>query len=138
MTKYEFRAVPCPQRAQRSRNVTKGADAFSETLNTAINELAVEGWDYIRAETIDVTSRGLFKRRTEQRTFLVFRRELRPLIEPRPIMDLSRDVEKVKARRVRSQPLVQFVRDGGRRISPTEVPANTDASANLAHVTAAE
>lgn len=137
MTKYEFRTVPCPQRAQRDRKVTKGSDPFSETLTSAINELSSEGWDYIRTESIDVQKAGLF-RRAEQRTFLVFRREIRPLVEPRQVSTLGHDLERVRTRRVKSQPLVQFVRNGGRKITPSEPPANTDMKTNFLTITAAE
>ncbi len=139
MTKYEFRAVPCPQRAQRSTKLPKGADAFAETLNSAINDLAVEGWDYVRTDTVEVKTRRLLSRRKENRSFLVFRREIRPLIDPRPIMDLTRDTEKVRARRVKSQPLVQFVRSGGRKITPNAAdPAIEPGAGPLLLSTAAE
>lgn len=140
MTKYEFRAVPCPQRAQRHQNMPKGADAFSETLTNAINELAGEGWDYIRTEAVTVKTRGFLRRRSEDRTFLVFRREIRALIEPRSGTSLGVDVEKVRARRVKARPAVEFVRSGGRRITVADVdtPANLDAATPATPVTAAE
>jgi hypothetical protein len=136
MTKYEYRAIPCPGKALSRRDLPKGADPFCETLAAAINDLAGEGWDYIRAETIEVRTRRLLRRRTEERTFLVFRRETKPLIEPRPIVDFTRNVEKVRARRVKSDDAVAFVRSGGRRIRPQ--PANADAPASGAPLTAAE
>lgn len=132
MTKYEFRAVPCPQRAQRNRRLAKGTDAFSDTLTAAINELSVEGWDYIRTDTIEVKKSGLLSR-AQERSFLVFRREVRPLIEPRPVSNLGQDVERVRARRVKSQPLVQFVRNGGRKITPRIETAHIDADGESAN-----
>lgn len=138
MTKYEYRAIPCPEKALSQRDLPRGADPFCETLAAAINDLAGDGWDYIRAETIEVRTRRLFRRRPEQRTFLVFRREAKPIIEPRPIVDLGRSVEKVRARRVKSDAVVEFVRSGGRRVTPN--PANADAPAETreASLTAAE
>ena len=125
MTKYEFRAIPCPERAMRAADMPPGADPFCETLAAAINDLATDGWDYIRAETIEVTSRRFLRLRKQNRTFLVFRREARPLIAPRPLADPGFDMRKVRARRVRSDDVVEFVRSGGRRITPR--PANADA-----------
>lgn len=138
MTKYEYRAIPCPEKPLRQRDLPAGADPFCETLTAAINDLAGEGWDYIRAETIEVRTRRFLKSRKEERTFLVFRRESKPLIEPRPIIDLGRSAEKVRARRVKSEGAVEFVRSGGRRITP--LPANSEAPAVTAgaRVTAAE
>jgi|GEM_PF-3473860 len=138
MTKYEYRAIPCPEKALRQRDLPKDADPFCETLTAAINDLAGEGWDYIRAETIEVRTRRFLKSRKEERTFLVFRREAKPLVEPRPIIDLGRSAEKVRARQVKSEGAVEFVRSGGRRITP--LPANSEAPAVIAgaRVTAAE
>lgn len=127
MTKYEFHAIPCPERAIRAADLPPGADPFCETLAAAINDLATDGWDYIRAETIEVTSRRFLRLRKRQRTFLVFRREARPLIEPRPVADPVFEMQKVHPRRVRSHDVVEFVRAGGRRITPS--PANADAPA---------
>lgn len=144
MTKYEFRAVPCPQRAQRHQNMPKGADAFSETLTDAINDLAGDGWDYVRTDAVTVQTRGLFRRRSESREFLVFRREARALIPARPSVGQSTDVpsnvQKVRARRVKARPAVEFVRSGGRRINVADMdaPANLDAAAPALPVTAAE
>ncbi|MEO1196466.1 MAG: hypothetical protein AAFX45_09860 [Pseudomonadota bacterium] len=140
MTNYEFRAVPCPQRAQRHQNMPKGADAFSDTLTAAINDLAGAGWDYVRTDSATVKTRGFFRQRSEERTFLVFRREIRPLIAPRPVLDQGVEIQKVRARRVKARPAVEFVRSGGRRInvSDMDAPANLDAAAPAMPVTAAE
>lgn len=135
MTKYEFRAIPCPERALRSADIPAGADPFCETLAAAINDLAAEGWDYIRSETIEVKTRRFLRLRKQDRTFLVFRREARPLLENRPLLDPAGDIRKVRARRVKSEAVVEFVRGGGRRIQPD--PANTEALAEPL-VTAAE
>ena len=122
----------------------KGADAFSETLTDAINELAGEGWDYVRTDAVTVQTRGLLRRRSETREFLVFRRETRPLIAPRPsvghMVDVQGDVQKVRARRVKARPAVEFVRSGGRRINVADMdaPANLDVAAPAATLTAAE
>jgi len=138
MTRYEYRAIACPEKASARRDLPKGADPFCATLSAAINDLAGDGWDYIRAETIEVRTRRFFRSRGEHRTFLVFRREARPLIQPRPVVDLGRSMEKVRGRRVKSEGAVEFVRSGGRRITP--MAANADGPARSAGlpVTAAE
>lgn len=139
MTKYEFRAVPCPQRAQRKPDMPKGLEGFCETLSGSINELAGEGWDYVRTEKIEVKERRLFRRKSAERTFLIFRREAKPLIDPRPVIDLAGDVERVRARRVKSKPLVEFVRAGGRKIEVAETPQQANADTQpLLLTTAAE
>lgn len=140
MTKYEFKAVACPDRARR--DVAPGADAFCETLTAAINELAGDGWDYVRAETIEVRTRRFLRSRRETRTFLVFRREAVPLFVPRAAVDFGQSVAQVRARRVKSDEVVAFVRGGGRRVvAPRDnETANADMPAFRAGapVTAAE
>lgn len=132
MTKYDYRAVPCPDRALRKRDLPKGADPFAETLTAAINELASEGWDYLRVEAVEIKTRRFLWTKTEERHFLVFRREARPLIEPRALSDLGGDIEKVRARRVKSEATVAFVRNGGRRIVPKAANENSAAPVTAA------
>lgn len=124
MTKYEYRAIPCPERTLRARDLPDGTDPFGQTLTAAINDLAGDGWDYVRAETIDLKTRRLFGRRSETRSFLVFRRDLKPAAEPRPVIDLGRDAERVRARRVKSEDVVTFMRGSSRRGLPE--PSMTD------------
>lgn len=138
MTKFEFRAIPCPERALRQRDLPAGADAFCETLSAAINDLAGEGWDYVRAETIEVKTRRGFRTRKADRTFLVFRREIEPLFAARPATDVGRDVERVRARRVKSGAVVEFVRGGGRRIATTAANSDTQSETMGYPVSAAE
>lgn len=75
-TPWEYKAVPAPHRARRFRGVKGRAESFARTLEAAIGEEAVEGWEFLRAESLPCEERaGWFGgRRTEWRTVLVFRR----------------------------------------------------------------
>lgn len=73
MTSYEYRVVPAPDRAAKSRK--KGADPFAETLSVALNAESKDGWEFQRAETLPVREKtGLTGTRSAFRTLLIFRR----------------------------------------------------------------
>ena len=93
MKLYEYRVIPAPQRTQRVKGVKSTGDRFAHLLTDAINELAEDGWEYVRAETLPCEERkGLTKRENSMQTVLVFRlmpaeaeREARALAEPDPL-----------------------------------------------------
>ncbi|MCZ4255998.1 DUF4177 domain-containing protein [Sulfitobacter sp. G21635-S1] len=75
MPRYEYKVVPAPSKGRKGKGV-KGAEArFSYGLQELMNELAGEGWEYQRAETLPSVERaGLTSTTTEWRNVLVFRR----------------------------------------------------------------
>ena len=72
---YEYKVVPAPVRGQRGPGV-KGAEArFAHALEVTINEMAAEGWEYQRAETLPSEERqGLASTGVTYRNLLIFRR----------------------------------------------------------------
>ena len=74
---YEYKVVPAPAKAPKVRGL-KGPARFASGLETLMNELAQDGWEYLRAEALqEVESRGFLAGSQEvTRTVLVFRREL--------------------------------------------------------------
>ncbi|PTX54029.1 uncharacterized protein DUF4177 [Litoreibacter ponti] len=75
MTTYEYQVVPAPRKAKAPRKV-KGPEAkFATTLTDVINEMAADGWEYQRAETLPCDERqGFTGRTTKYHSVLVFRR----------------------------------------------------------------
>ncbi len=72
---YEYKVVPAPTRGRKARGVKTPADRFALALETAINALAAEGWEFQRSETLPAEERhGLAKRTTVDQNMLVFRR----------------------------------------------------------------
>ena len=72
MRRFEFKVVPVPGKCAR---LSGGASSvMAETLEEALNVLAVEGWDFFRSETVAM-KRGWFSRRRDAQDVLVFRRE---------------------------------------------------------------
>ncbi len=75
MTEYEYRVVPSPARGEKAPGI-KGPEArFAHALERLMNEMAAEGWEYQRAETLPSEERaGLTGSVTHWRNLLVFRR----------------------------------------------------------------
>lgn len=76
MQTYEYKAVPAPNRSKRVKGVKTTAGRFAALLTDTMNELAREGWEYMRSDSLPVEDKpGLLKSRVETyQTMLVFRR----------------------------------------------------------------
>ena len=76
MTHYDYKVVPAPKRAKRVKGVHGSEELFALTLTEAINEVARQGWEYVRAEHLPAEApRGWFRGRSRaSRRVLVFRR----------------------------------------------------------------
>ncbi|APX11820.1 DUF4177 domain-containing protein [Tateyamaria omphalii] len=75
MPGWEYKVVPAPTKGQKGQGI-KGAEArFAHALETLMNDMAREGWEFQRAETLPSIERsGLTGSTTEWRNMLVFRR----------------------------------------------------------------
>lgn len=76
MTHYDYKVVPAPRRAKKIKGVRAPEELFALTLTEAINEVARQGWEYVRAEHLPAeASRGWFRTASHgEQTVLVFRR----------------------------------------------------------------
>lgn len=97
MSGWEYKVVPAPTKGVKTKGV-KGPEArFAYALETMMNEMGREGWEFQRAETLPSIERsGLTGSTTEWRNLLVFRRpvsapidEFEPELLPPPV-DLPR------------------------------------------------
>ncbi|WP_341861174.1 DUF4177 domain-containing protein [Gymnodinialimonas sp. 57CJ19] len=72
--KTEYKVVPAPEKARKQRGL-KGAALFAHSVEALMNELAAEGWQYLRADTLPHEERsGLTNKTTTYRNLLVFQR----------------------------------------------------------------
>ncbi|MBP1804587.1 DUF4177 domain-containing protein [Rubellimicrobium aerolatum] len=80
MHSHDYRVVPAPRRGLKAKGLRRPEERFANALETEMNRLAREGWEYVRTDTLPHEhKRGWFSRPvTEMRTVLVFRR-------PRPV-----------------------------------------------------
>lgn len=76
MADVEYKVVPAPVRGQKARGVKQPEARFALTVETVLNEMAAEGWEFVRAEMLPSEERsGLSKTVTTWRNLLVFRRD---------------------------------------------------------------
>ena len=72
---YEYKVIPAPMRGTKAPGVKTNEDRFALSLETAMNDLAADGWEYIRADTLPCEQReGLMSKTTVYQNMLVFRR----------------------------------------------------------------
>lgn len=83
MRNFEYKAVPAPTRGQKAKGVKTTEDRFALSITDVLNEMAEDGWEYIRAETLPCDERkGLTGTQTTYQNMLIFRRfkaEAQPL-----------------------------------------------------------
>ena len=74
MPRYEYKVVPAPRIPNKVRGLRHAAARFALTIEEAINTSAVDGWEFMRSETLPCEHRGWFSRKTHEHTLLLFRR----------------------------------------------------------------
>ena len=77
MQRYEYKVVPAPHKGVKAKGVRSPQGRFANSIELQLNELAAEGWEFLRAELLPSEERsGLTGSTTNWRNLLVFRREL--------------------------------------------------------------
>ncbi|GEM_PF-256258 len=75
MTTYEYKVVPAPTRGRKGRGVSGSEARFAFAIETMMNDMAADGWEYVRADTLPQEERqGLTGTQVTYRTLLVFRK----------------------------------------------------------------
>jgi len=75
--RYEYKVLPAPRRGRKSGEVKSAEGRFALGIEEQINELAHDGWEYLRSDILPSDERqGLTSTRTVYRSVLVFRRAL--------------------------------------------------------------
>jgi len=89
---YEYKVVPAPAKGRKGPGIKGAEGRFAHGIEAAINMMAVDGWEYLRADTLPSEERqGLTSSQTVYRSVLVFRRVLEPeaIAAPATPMDPS-------------------------------------------------
>ncbi len=74
---HEYKVVPAPRRGEKAKGAKTTADRFAVALTALMNEMARDGWEYLRADTLPCEERvGLTGKATAFQNMLVFRRAL--------------------------------------------------------------
>ena len=75
MSKFEYKAVPAPTRGTKAKGAKSTEDRFAVSITEALNEMAADGWEYVRAETLPCDERkGLTGTQTTYQNILIFKR----------------------------------------------------------------
>lgn len=86
----EYTVIPAPGRAEKSKSAKAGIERFAATLADMLNEMARDGWVYVRAETLPAEERtGLTGRTTVYHNLLVFQRTLARAEPIRPSTEIA-------------------------------------------------
>jgi len=87
---YEYKVVPAPVRGLKTKGVKSAEDRFAYALQTAMNDLAADGWEYLRADTLPCEQReGFMSKTTVYQNMLVFRRGKVPATAARGVSQPS-------------------------------------------------
>ncbi len=77
MQSHEYKVVPAPRRGEKAKGAKSVPDRFGVALAHVMNDLARDGWEYLRAETLPCDERlGFTGTATHFHHMLVFRRPL--------------------------------------------------------------
>lgn len=85
MPGLEYRVLPAPTRGRKAPGVKTPEGRFALGIEDILNEMAREGWRYLRSDILPSEERqGLTSTTTVYRSVLVFERALPPASAPRP------------------------------------------------------
>ncbi len=134
MSKFEYKVIPTPRRPKRAKGVKGEPARFANVLTDAINEIAVDGWEFYKTETLPMDAKqGLFSKRTETfQSVMVFRKVISvSAVEPisAPSFSALDDAEDVgttppitaQEPEIEETPVEEVVEDVVEQIAPPEV-----------------
>lgn len=74
MKKFIYKVVPAPSHGRKAKGAKTTADRFALAVGDILNEMAADGWEYVRAETLPCDERrGLTGTQTTFQNLLIFR-----------------------------------------------------------------
>jgi len=80
---HEYRVVPAPVRGRKAQGVKSAEGRFALGIEDILNEMARDGWRYLRSDILPSEERqGLTSTTTVYRSVLVFEREIAPDTAP--------------------------------------------------------
>ena len=75
MESYEYLVVPAPLKGAKGKGLKSPADRYAHQMTLLLNDLAAEGWEYWRADTLASEERkGLMRTTRISHELLIFRR----------------------------------------------------------------
>ncbi len=75
MQTHEYLALPAPRKASKVKGLKTSAERFAHAVTLLLNEVAAEGWEFWRSETLPSEERkGLTGTALVENHLLIFRR----------------------------------------------------------------
>lgn len=75
MERYEYLVVPAPRKGAKAKGLRSPADRYAHQMTLLLNDLAIEGWEFWRADTLASDERkGLMGTTSVSHELLIFRR----------------------------------------------------------------
>ncbi|MGY6548841.1 MAG: DUF4177 domain-containing protein [Roseinatronobacter sp.] len=72
---YEYLALPAPRRGSKVKGLKEPSERFAHAVTELMNEVAAEGWEFWRSESLPSEERkGLTGTTVVQNNLLIFRR----------------------------------------------------------------
>ncbi|TDK43194.1 DUF4177 domain-containing protein [Antarcticimicrobium luteum] len=82
MPRYEYKVVPAPAKGRKAKGVKSPEARFALSVESVLNEMGAQGWEYLRAELLPSDERsGLTGTAVHWRNVLVFRRPSEGAVE---------------------------------------------------------
>ncbi|MEL6957652.1 MAG: DUF4177 domain-containing protein [Pseudomonadota bacterium] len=89
---HEYKVVPAPTKGMKAKGVKGTPSRFAHALEVLMNDLAKDGWEYQRTDTLPVEERqGLTGKTTSFQNMLVFRRAVAAEDPPDEVTALIED-----------------------------------------------
>jgi len=91
---FEYKVIPAPTRGIKAKGAKSTQARFANALQTVMNELGAEGWEYQRMDTLPVEERqGLTGKASTFQNMLVFRRLIAPSITTDQAVEIAALIE---------------------------------------------
>lgn len=140
MRRYEYKVIPVPTRCLGPRGADAGTDPAAYTVETVLNDLGLQGWEYLRTDCMTLQKGGILGRGEVTREMLIFRRHPVGLADRAPAEERAAPValisdrpaptiEEIRARRVKNPELLEGARAGRRRVMPRAARTGKDSLA---------
>jgi hypothetical protein len=72
---YEYMVIPAPTRGIKAKGAKTAEERFAIALETKMNKMSNDGWDYVRTDTLPSEQReGLMGKTIVYQNMMVFRR----------------------------------------------------------------
>ena len=62
MRRYEYKVVPVPEKCFSAKGADKGSDPVAYTIESVLNDLGLQGWDYLRTDRMTLQRGGILGR----------------------------------------------------------------------------